>query len=86
LAWSLSGLALALLAATLLVLLAGRPPASSAGDSWQRQAADLLGMFGRRCWGVSHRISSSVGIGLSSAGGLYGGQVGMSWTVPAGAA
>jgi hypothetical protein len=79
-------LVLALLAATLLVVLAGRPPVSSAGDSWQRQAADLLGMFGAPLLGVSHRISSSVGIGLSSAGGLYGGQAGMSWTVPAGAA
>jgi hypothetical protein len=39
-------LALALLAGTLLVLLAGRPPASSAGDAWQRQAADLLSLVG----------------------------------------
>jgi hypothetical protein len=46
LAWSLCGLALALLVATLLVLLTGRPPARSAGDAWQRQAADLLGLVG----------------------------------------
>jgi hypothetical protein len=45
-AWSWCGLTLALLAATLLVLLAGRPPASSAGDAWQRQAADLLSLVG----------------------------------------
>jgi hypothetical protein len=42
LAWSLCGLALALLVATLLVLLAGRPPLTPAADPWQRQAADLL--------------------------------------------
>jgi hypothetical protein len=46
LAWSLCGLALALLAATLLVLLAGRPPLTSAADPWQRQAADLLTLVG----------------------------------------
>jgi hypothetical protein len=46
LAWSLCALALALVAATLLVLLAGRPPASAAGDAWQRQAADLLSLVG----------------------------------------
>jgi hypothetical protein len=46
LAWSLCGLALALLAATLLVLLAGRPPLTSAADPWQRQAADLLSLVG----------------------------------------
>jgi cytochrome bd-type quinol oxidase subunit 2 len=46
LAWSLCGLALALLAATLLVLLAGRPPATPAADAWQRQAADLLSLVG----------------------------------------
>jgi hypothetical protein len=56
LAWSLCGLALALLAATLLVLLAGRPPASSAGDSWQRQATDLLGRFGTPLQGVSSHL------------------------------
>src|SRR4029450_2836128 len=44
LAWSLCGLALALLAAALLVLLIGRPPATSATDPWQRQAADLLSL------------------------------------------
>jgi hypothetical protein len=46
LAWSLCGLALALLAATLLVLLAGRPPATAIADQWQRQAADLLTFVG----------------------------------------
>jgi MFS family permease len=46
LAWSLCALALALVAATLLMLLAGRPPASAAGDAWQRQAADLLSLVG----------------------------------------
>jgi MFS family permease len=46
LAWSLCGLALALLAATLLVLLAGRPPLTPAADQWQRQAADLLTFVG----------------------------------------
>jgi hypothetical protein len=45
-AWSWCGLTLALLAATLLVLLVGRPPASSAGSAWQRQAADLLSGVG----------------------------------------
>jgi hypothetical protein len=42
LAWSLCGLALALLVVTLLVLLAGRPPLTPAADPWQQQAADLL--------------------------------------------
>jgi hypothetical protein len=46
LAWLLCGLALALLAAALLVLLIGRPPATSATDPWQRQAADLLSLVG----------------------------------------
>jgi hypothetical protein len=46
LAWLLCGLALALLAAALLVLLIGRPPATSATDPWQRQAADLLSLIG----------------------------------------
>ena len=46
LAWSLCGLALALLVATLLVLLVGRPQETSASDAWQRQAADLLSMVG----------------------------------------
>jgi hypothetical protein len=46
LAWSLCGLALALLAATLLVLLAGRPSLTPAADPWQRQAADLLTFVG----------------------------------------
>jgi hypothetical protein len=46
LAWSWCGLVLALLAATLVVLLVGRPPASSAGEAWQRQAADLLSLVG----------------------------------------
>jgi hypothetical protein len=46
LAWSLCALELALVAATLLVLLAGRPRVSSAGDAWQRQAADLLSLVG----------------------------------------
>jgi MFS family permease len=46
LAWLLCGLALALLAATLLVLLAGRPPLTPAADRWQRQAADLLTLVG----------------------------------------
>ena len=45
-AWSWCGLTLALLAATLLVLLAGRPPASAAGNAWQRQAADLVSLVG----------------------------------------
>jgi hypothetical protein len=46
LAWSLCGLALALLVATLLVLLASRPPLTPAADPWQRQAADLLTSVG----------------------------------------
>jgi hypothetical protein len=46
LAWSLCGLVLVLLVATLLVLLAARPPATPAADSWQRQAADLLTLVG----------------------------------------
>jgi hypothetical protein len=46
LAWSWCGLVLALLAATLVVLLASRPPASLAGEAWQRQAADLLSTVG----------------------------------------
>jgi hypothetical protein len=46
LAWSLCGLALVLLAATLLVLLAGRPPPTSVTDAWQREAADLLSFVG----------------------------------------
>jgi hypothetical protein len=46
LAWSLCGLALALLAATLLVLLAGRPPPTPVTDAWQREAADLLSFVG----------------------------------------
>lgn len=45
-AWSWCGLTLALLAATVLVLLAGRPPASAAGNAWQRQAADLVSLVG----------------------------------------
>ena len=45
-AWSWCGLTLALLAATLLVLLAGRPPVSAAGNAWQRQAADLVSLVG----------------------------------------
>jgi hypothetical protein len=45
-AWSWCGLTLALLAATLLVLLAGRPPASAGGNAWQRQAADLVSLVG----------------------------------------
>jgi hypothetical protein len=40
LAWSLCGLALALLAGTLMLLLVGRPPETAASDAWQRQAAD----------------------------------------------
>jgi hypothetical protein len=46
LAWSWCGLVLALLMATLVALLVGRPPASSAGEAWQRQAADLLSVVG----------------------------------------
>jgi hypothetical protein len=46
LAWSLCALALALLAATLLVLLVGRPSLTAAADPWQRQAADLLTSVG----------------------------------------
>jgi hypothetical protein len=46
LAWLLCGLALALLAAALLVLLIGRPPATALTDPWQRQAADLLSLVG----------------------------------------
>jgi hypothetical protein len=46
LAWSLCGLVLVLLVATLLVLLAARPPATPAADPWQRQAADLLTLVG----------------------------------------
>jgi hypothetical protein len=46
LAWPLCGLGLALLVATLLVLLVGRPPARPGGEAWQRQAADLLGRAG----------------------------------------
>jgi hypothetical protein len=46
LAWSLCGLALTLLAATLLILLIGRPPGSLTADPWQRQAADLLSLVG----------------------------------------
>jgi hypothetical protein len=46
LAWLLCGLALALLAAALLVLLIGRPPATALMDPWQRQAADLLSLVG----------------------------------------
>jgi MFS family permease len=46
LAWSLCGLALILLAVTLLVLLIARPPATPAADRWQRQAADLLTLVG----------------------------------------
>jgi hypothetical protein len=45
-AWSWCGLVLALLIVTLLVLLVRRPPASSAGEAWQRQAADLLSVLG----------------------------------------
>ena len=46
LAWSLCGLGLALLVATLLVLLADRPPVRPGGDPWGRQVADLLGLAG----------------------------------------
>ena len=76
LAWSLCALALALVAATLLVLLAGRPPASSAGDAWQRQAADLLSLVGAPL-GVSSPPDDP-----TTATGGYGWRSGWAWRSP----
>jgi hypothetical protein len=50
LAWSLCGLALALLVVTLLVLLAGRPPLTPTADPGSGKRPTCCSLLGRRFW------------------------------------